>query len=227
MSSSGLSDAALVARVAALVSKGHAVLATERYTGSAFFPGTYSVDRRRFSEWSAQSTHLLMGVLGVEHVYVKRFIASVRAALPADVLAGVGVLEAVHEDADLGLLRNVRSLLAAEVFTNFLDMAQHLLDEGYHVPAASLAGAVLEDGLRRVAGVKAVELKPMDGAGAISSRLAQAGAHNSLTQRQLGIAIEVRDHADHGRFDRISAADVAGMLRIVQAYLEANLTSAR
>lgn len=133
-------------------------------------------------------------------------------------------MRAVREDAEHGFLIDLRTLVAGEVFGDFLDMANHLLEQGYHVPAASLAGAVLEDGLRRVAGARFVELKPMDGAGAISSKVARAGAHSALWQRQLALAIEVRNNADHGRFEQLDPAVVREMLRIVQSYLAAHLT---
>jgi len=69
-----------------------------------------------------------------------------------DVEIGLGILRSIREDAANGqLLTNIAGLISAEVFNDFLEMAEHLLDAGYVPPAASLIGAVLEDGLRRIA----------------------------------------------------------------------------
>ena len=47
------------------------------------------------------------------------------------------------------MIEDVRRLLQAEVFADFLEMAEHLLDNGYKDPAAVLQGAVLEDSLKK------------------------------------------------------------------------------
>ena len=49
------------------------------------------------------------------------------------------------------MLSNFMSLAQAEVFADFLDMAEHLLGEGYKDAAAVILGAVLEDTLRKLA----------------------------------------------------------------------------
>ena len=56
------------------------------------------------------------------------------------------------------MLVNFRSLVQAEVFADFLDMAEHLLGETYKDAAAVLLGAVLEDSLRKIAGAKGVDI---------------------------------------------------------------------
>lgn len=62
----------------------------------------------------------------------------------------VGVVHAALEDFSRGLLFDLRAAVAAELLGDFLDQSEHLLGDGYHIAAASLAGAVLEDGLRRL-----------------------------------------------------------------------------
>lgn len=214
---------ALVERVERLIKKGEGVLSTRRSPPPNVI-GPDRVDRERFAEWQAQTMHLLTGLLGDQAAYVRQF-AGVRGPSAGDVSLGIGVLRAVREDAEYGHLVDIRSLVAGEVFGDFLEMANHLLEQGYHVPAASLAGAVLEDGLQRVAAARNVEVKPLDGAGAIASKLVQAGDHSALEQRQLALAIEVRNNADHGRFELLDSDGVREMLRLVERYLAAHLTA--
>lgn len=77
------------------------------------------------------------------------------------------------------------TLIEAEVFSDFLEMAQHLLDSGYKDPAASLAGAVLEDGLRRVGSAASVPFKKSDGLNVLNTALAKAGVYNRLAQSKV------------------------------------------
>jgi hypothetical protein len=62
----------------------------------------------------------------------------------------LGVLYAVADDLKLGLLGDIGGLVAAEVFRDLLDMSGYLLEQGYHLPSAAIAGAVLEDALRQL-----------------------------------------------------------------------------
>ena len=55
-------------------------------------------------------------------------------------LSKVGALRALRRDYDAGYLSSVQSLVRAEVFADFLEMAEHLLKQGYKDPCAVLVG---------------------------------------------------------------------------------------
>ena len=98
---------------------------------------------------------------------------------------GLGILRAAKEDSELGLLRSLRELVAAEVFSDFLEMAHHLYETGYYVPAASLSGAVLEDGMRKIAEKNRVAVRLGDDLAVLNQRLGDANVYSRLKQRQL------------------------------------------
>jgi hypothetical protein len=185
--------------------------------------GPSRVDSALFSEWRAQSLALLVGALGEGHIYAQRFAGDVTEAHYVDGKRGVGVLRAVLDDARHGHLTDLRLLLAAEVFADLIEMARHLLDAGYHLPAASLAGAVLEDGLRRIAARRGVRVRSRDDASSLNARLADGGAYSRLDQKRLQVAIQVRNHADHGEFNLIAREDVAGQMDAIETFLAAQL----
>ena len=58
---------------------------------------------------------------------------------------GQSNLRSVREDVEDGYLTDIRTLISADVFTDFLEMAEHLDDNGYKDPTAYPSGAVLED----------------------------------------------------------------------------------
>jgi transposase InsO family protein len=59
-----------------------------------------------------------------------------------------GVFSSAKEQFEKGYLFNVRQLVHAEVFDNELDQASYFLGEDHKVPAAVIAGTVLETTLR-------------------------------------------------------------------------------
>ena len=69
----------------------------------------------------------------------------------------VGTLKGVQHEIENGLLTNFRNLIQAEIFSDFLEMAEYLLGEGYKDAAAVLLGAVLEDSLRKIADSNSVD----------------------------------------------------------------------
>src|SRR6516162_7987576 len=64
----------------------------------------------------------------------------------------MGVLRALREDYLAGHLQSFHDLIHADLFSDFLDMAQYFFDEGYKDPAAVMAGGVLEEHLRKLCG---------------------------------------------------------------------------
>jgi hypothetical protein len=60
------------------------------------------------------------------------------------------ILRSIRVDVEEGYLTGKRTLISAEVFTDFLEMAEHLDHNGYKSTTAYLTGAVLEDGLRKL-----------------------------------------------------------------------------
>ena len=60
------------------------------------------------------------------------------------------------------LLAKFHELVHADIFTDFLEMADYLLEEGYKDPAAVLAGGTLEEHLRKLCHKKNIEIMKDD-----------------------------------------------------------------
>jgi hypothetical protein len=212
----------VLAKIDALIVKADAVIATYRPSppGSIGFGG---VAPGLLAEWRTQSLTFLTNLVGPDHTYTTSFNAEVSGRQTGHVGAGVGILRAVREDVEGGFLRDVRELVAADVFSDFLEMASHLLETGYKDPAASLAGAVLEDGLRRLCHKKHVTVRPRDDLSALNSKLAAANIYNRLVQKKLQVWTDVRNQADHGAFGEYTEQDVTDMVRGVNDFLSSHL----
>jgi hypothetical protein len=139
-----------------------------------------------------------------------------------------GLAKAVQHQLQAGLFANVRGLLQAEVFDDFLEMAQHLLATGYKDPAAAIGGAVLEDALRKRterdglpttdAKGKGLTIDPMNVA------LAKAGVYSTLTQKQVTAWADLRNKAAHAQWDQYDADQVKSLLEGVRKFCADYLT---
>jgi hypothetical protein len=129
-----------------------------------------------------------------------------------------GVVEAARRDFEGGVLFDMRALIAAELLGDFIEQADVLLAAGYYVPAASLAGAVLEDTLRRLCGKHNIPLPDTTKIDRLNADLARASAYDKLVQKRITALADVRNNADHGHFDKFTRADVEDMLKWVRRF---------
>ena len=210
-------------RIKRLLAKGNAVLQTHSPNPPNII-GFPTLSDGAFAEWRTQSLSLLTNLLGAKHIYVSSFKQKVDKGYVSNVESGIGILRAVCEDLEDGFLTDVRTLVSAEVFTDFLAMAGHLVDSGYKDPAASLCGAVLEEGLRRIATNKGANVRDRDDLSSLNQKLAAKGVYSRLVQKRLAVWTDVRNAADHGKFSDYSKADVAEMHQGVSSFLAQHLT---
>jgi hypothetical protein len=141
----------------------------------------------------------------------------------------LGVLEALHSDVSSGHLDSLSELIHAELFSDFLDMADHLLSEGYKDPASVLAGAALEEHLRQLCkknGI-AIEIQGKSGihpkkADQMNSDLAGADIFSKLDQKSVTAWLGLRNNAAHGKFGEYTKEQVVLMISGIQDFIIRN-----
>ncbi len=208
----------ILERLDSLISMGDKVLATRSspYRPGEFGPITVATDL--FRQWQTSCLSFLKA-LPSEYVYFRQFENCCKSSHYSDAQQGVSILRAAKDDIEGGYLQKVETLVSAEVFSDFLEMAQHLLDNRYKDPAASLIGAVLEDGLRRICINNGITLKTKEDISSLNQKLAQKQVYNPLQQKQIQVWNDIRNNADHGNFDQYKLGDVTDMLKGVRKFL--------
>ena len=129
-----------------------------------------------------------------------------------------GVLEAAQRDFERGVLFDMRALISAEALGDFIEQAETLLAAGYYAPAASLAGAVLEDTLRKLCERHNVELPASTKIDRLNSNLARAGVYDKLVQKRITVLADIRNNADHGHFHKFAKSDVEDLVKWVRSF---------
>ena len=213
----------LIERATQLLTKAQSVASTRFNDSSENVIAPDEVNSPLFHEWRNNSQNFILLVCGENSPYYKNFVEGVKSSRPSDVDHGTGILKALKEDLELGYLTRVRDLVSAEIFTDFIEMAQHLLDNHYKDSAASLIGAVLENGLRQIAQKHTIDVKSGDDIGSLNTKLADKEIYNRLLQKQVQAWKAIRDSADHGKFEDYKIEDVKAMLEGVQRFLTENL----
>lgn len=145
-----------------------------------------------------------------------------RSRVRTTLIGQVGSLKALRRDYQDGYLQTVQALVKADVFADFLEMAAHLLEQGYKDPAAVLAGGVLEEHLRALCATRGIETvtagRPKK-ADAMNAELAGASAYNRLDQKSVTAWLDLRNNAAHGKFDQYSKQQVDMMLGGVREFI--------
>src|ERR1044072_1528656 len=142
----------------------------------------------------------------------------------ANMLAGIFL--AIRGDYEAGYFHSVQELIHADVFGDFLEMADYFLSEGYKAPAAVIAGGVLEEHLRKLcqkAGIattfqSASSLRPKKADG-MNSELAGAGIYTKLDQKSVTAWLDLRNNAAHGKYSEYTKEQVDLMVQGIRDFI--------
>ena len=200
-------------RIDQLISIAGQVLSTKRTNDYNSY-----VSAEQFNEFRSASLSFLKNTFGTEHPYYMEFNKKVNDASPYLTEEGRGILKAVKNEIDGGWAFTVKRLISAEIFSNFLEMAEYLLTEGYKDPAAVMAGSVLEEHLRQLCIKNSIPIESIkDGkpipkkADLINSQLASANIYNKLDQKSITSWLDLRNKAAHGQYSEYTKEQVVFM----------------
>lgn len=165
------------------------------------------ISTESFSEFKTASLSFLRTVFGIDHPFYKDFDRHVKDVEPSNTEHARGILRAAKQEIDNGWLFTVKSLVSAEIFSDFLEMAQYLLSEGYKDPAAVMIGSVLEEHLRQLCLKNGISTEIEKGDKSVPKRaetlntdLAAAAVYSKLDQKSVTSWLDLRNKAAHGKY---------------------------
>ncbi len=200
-----------------------AVEATKRHERSLMMEGDY-VDNDQFLNWRVKARDLISKVCGKDSEYYTEFEKHEKAYAGATnhivLLKLKQVFLAAKDDYEKGYLNSFRNLVQAEVFDNELEQAAELLNSNYKLPAAVVAGVVLETTLRQMCTDKGIVPGKLN---KMNDDLTKAGAYSSLVHKRITALAAIRNSAAHGKPDEFSEKSVAEMISQVRDFVEDQL----
>lgn len=133
-----------------------------------------------------------------------------------------GILSALRKAYDAGYLQSVTELIHADVFSDFVEMADHLHSEGYKDPAAVIIGSTLEEHMRQLCAKNDIMTYAGDRpkkADALNAELAANSVYSKLDQKSITAWLDLRNKAAHGRYDEYSKEQVALLIHGVRDFI--------
>ncbi len=136
----------------------------------------------------------------------------------------IGTINALKSDLQNGYLKSLGDIIQSEVFSDYLDMAEYLLKEGYKDPAAVIVGSTLEVHLRELCVTNRVDIEILNSKGdlipkkadVMNSDLAKAGIYTSAYQKQITAWLGLRNSSAHGKYSDYKVDEITLMLQGVR-----------
>jgi hypothetical protein len=133
----------------------------------------------------------------------------------------VGILKALKSDIEKDYLKTIHQIIQSEVFSEYIDMAEHLLDQGYKDAAAIIAGSTLEAHIKELARTNSIDLlvndKPKK-ASTLNDELTKAGIYSSPSQKQVTAWLAIRNDAAHGNYNNYNPQEVKLMIQGIRQF---------
>ena len=126
-----------------------------------------------------------------------------------------GVLEVVKREVENDWIVDPRSIVVADIFTDHIEMAEHLLSKNWKDPAAVMIGSTLELHLRELAKKHNIMVSNPAGkhvkASKLNEDLVKHEAYNSTNAKLVTGWLGIRNDAAHGKYDEYTLDQVKNM----------------
>jgi len=213
----------LLNRIDQLITQGNDVYATKEY-----------------SEWSGNivngglqtgfrtaSLSFIENLYGESHVYFKNFNTKVKGQGSDETENGINILKSIKNEVENDWLISIKTMVSAEIFTDFLEMSKYLLDQNYKDPAAVMIGSVLEEHLRLLCKKNMIDIDSTNQSGStkpkkadtMNSDLVKANVYRVLEQKNVIAHLDLRNKAAHGKYNEYSKEQVALMYQGVLHFI--------
>ncbi len=132
-------------------------------------------------------------------------------------------LRGLKSDFEDGFLDDIWSIIRSEVADDYLSQAETLLRDGSYVPAIVLAGAVLEDALRKLAENNSIALKTEKGRpktiNPLNTDLKGKEVYSESKAKEITFWASLRNAVAHGEPEGVDPKAAKPMLEGVRAFL--------
>ena len=139
----------------------------------------------------------------------------------------VGIVKSLKDDISKGYLLSISELIHSDIFSDYLDMAQHLLDQKYKDPSAVIAGSTLENHLKKLCLKNGIELTLLNGsektinkkADMLNSDLCSLNVYNKIQKTRITSLLQLRNSAAHGNYDEYKIENIQQMINEIKQFI--------
>ncbi|OGR41685.1 MAG: hypothetical protein A2X35_12475 [Elusimicrobia bacterium GWA2_61_42] len=189
----------------------------------------YSALNADYSRWKKECLQLVKRAWGpqsryytelaaVESDYASRAPGSVFSFFLNTLKTAYGDLQSVPAPAAS------RATRAAGLTEDFLVRAEGMVGKGHYISAATLAGAVLEDVLRRLAEVRGVFCPENATLENVNDKLLEAGVYDAAWHKETALRISLRRTAELCYTEKLNAANVSSMISWLRGFIRGHFS---
>lgn len=187
------------------------------------------VNNEFFQEFRSSSLSFLENSFGSQHIFYKEFNTKVKDNYKYCSEEGRGILKAAKSEIEGGWIFTVKGVVSAEIFSDFLEMAEYLLNEGFKDSSAVMIGSVLEEHLRQLCIKNGIQIERNKDdklipkkADLLNSELASSNVYNKLDQKSVTTWLDLRNKAAHGIYSEYTKEQVELMYQGVNNFILRN-----
>ena len=167
-----------------------------------------------------EAISLVTHIYGPGHAHVQRVIHAVNDGSLRSLEQIEGVLVGTRSNLVNGLLDDLRSRIAVDLKSGFLETAQQLAAEGQKDPAAVLGCIVLEDTLKRLATKHSIDNASDKEMSVVAGLLYSKGVLEKATNQTIQGFKGLRNASLHAQWTEVSLESVKLLLVFLPAFIE-------
>ena len=215
----------LISRLNFIEQRANEALATHRTDGL----GYHMIDSAPFNGFRSAVLSFLKATFGESNTYYVEFDNHTQRSGYHELLSAIQILKSLRTEIENNWLSSFKGLISAEIFTDFFEMAEHLLENDYKDAAAVIIGSVLEEHLRQLASKNKIDItfekdgelipKKVD---RINNDLAASVVYNKLDQKNITAWLDLRNKAAHGKYTEYEIGQVRIMFSGVSDFISRN-----
>ena len=195
----------IIQRADELIKQGTELLQTQQYSEASH---AKYVNEGSFRSVRAAMLSFLVSTFGKEHPYYEDIIERSTVGYSSDLENAIGVMRAARNEIAGGWLTQTKTIAAAEIFGDFIEMAEYLLSEGYKDASAVIIGSVLEEQLRQLCTASGIDIELSSSSGkmipkkadVMNADLAKKAIYGKLEQKCVTAWLDLRNAAAHGKY---------------------------
>jgi len=204
---------------------------TNPFTGNSSQEQVTNINWQQFVEWRTNCTTVLDNIVPNNSIHrseLENFNQLPKTKSHFEY--GISFLKSIREDFEKEFFDSLYHKIETEICADYMEQAQTLINVGKtgkfeHVPAAVLAGAVLEKSLKSLCKSQFPPEPIINNHGrplmlnALIESLKKRNVFNEIVAKQLRAWTDIRNKAAHGEFEDFNKFDVENMIRGIESFL--------
>ncbi|MCX6353081.1 MAG: hypothetical protein NTX03_14670 [Bacteroidetes bacterium] len=139
----------------------------------------------------------------------------------------IGILKALRTELENGYFKSISEIIQAEIFSDYLEMAEYLIEGSYIDAAAVIVGSTLEAHLKELCKLNNIDIEIDNGKGKkipkkaeqMNVDLCKNDSYPKTYQIQITAWLSIRNSAAHANYKDYSSDQVKNMLFGVRQFI--------